>query len=68
MGKSKNEEVFTTIRVLKKSIEKLQELNNQEVSKNQESIPQWKTFENLVSEKHKKFKHTKSGGFENNSL
>ena len=54
MGKAKNEEVFTTIRVLKKSIEKLQELNNQEVSKNQESIPQWKTFDNLVNEKHKK--------------
>lgn len=56
MLKTSNEDLFTTIRVLKKSLSKLQEINEQEVKEMQETIPQWKTFDQIVTNYRKTVK------------
>jgi hypothetical protein len=54
MEKANKKGLFTTVMVLKRSLEKLKDINNQEVEDKQETVPQWKTLDNLISEKHKK--------------
>jgi hypothetical protein len=56
MLKTSNEDLFTTIRVLKKSLHKLQEINEQDVIEKQETIPQWKTFDQIVNNYRKTVK------------
>ncbi len=59
MTKTKTPNLFTTIRVLKKSLAKLHDINKQEVKEVGEPVAEWKTFENIISEKHNKIVKSK---------
>lgn len=54
MEKTKTSGLFTNLMALRKTVEKLKEINAQEIEEKEEGVTLYKTLDNIISEKHKK--------------